>query len=63
MPGNRIEVLPAAAGRLLVKVTENGTFSVTMIVGPGTCIVPPHTPVAGGEMAVGTARPLVALQA
>ena len=37
-PGKRIEVLPAAAGRLFVSVTVTVWFSVTMSVGPGTCI-------------------------
>ena len=37
-PGNKIEVFPAAAGRPFVSVTVNGVFSVTINVGPGTCI-------------------------
>ena len=37
-PGNRIEVFPAAAGRLLVNVTVTGWPSVTISVGPGICI-------------------------
>jgi len=38
-PGNRIEVLPAAVGRLLVKLIVTACPSVTIIVGPGTCMV------------------------
>ena len=37
-PGNRIEVFPAAAGRLFVSVTETESPSVTINVGPGICI-------------------------
>ena len=39
MPGNRIDVLPAAVGRLLVSFTVTWSPSVTISVGPGTCIV------------------------
>src|SRR5882672_3681617 len=38
-PGNRMDVLPADAGRALVSVTLTWTPSVTTSVGPGTCIV------------------------
>src|SRR5215469_7686275 len=38
-PGNKIEVLPAAVGRLLVSVMLTEAPSVTIIVGSGTCIV------------------------
>ncbi|MGH3578774.1 MAG: hypothetical protein ACRDU0_14620, partial [Mycobacterium sp.] len=37
-PGKMIEVLPAGAGRLLVSVTVNDVPSVTISVGPGSCI-------------------------
>ena len=39
-PGNRMDVLPAIGGRLLVRVTLTTCPSVTIRVGPGTCIVP-----------------------
>jgi hypothetical protein len=38
-PGNRIEVLPTAVGKLLVRLTVTVCPSVTTIVGPGTCMV------------------------
>jgi len=38
-PGNRIDVLPAAFGRLLVRFTVTVSPSLTINVGPGTCIV------------------------
>jgi hypothetical protein len=38
-PGKRIDVLPAAAGRLLVSVTVTVSPSVTINVGPGICMV------------------------
>jgi hypothetical protein len=38
-PGNRIEVLPAAVGRLLVRLIVTVAPSATTMVGPGTCMV------------------------
>jgi len=37
-PGNKMEVLPAAAGKWFVSVTVKASFSVTINVGPGNCI-------------------------
>jgi len=37
-PGNKIEVLPAATGRLLVRLILTVCPCVTINVGPGTCI-------------------------
>ena len=42
-PGNRIDVVPAAAGKLLVSVTVTVSPSFTISVGAGTCIAP-HEP-------------------
>jgi hypothetical protein len=58
-PGKRIDVAPAAAGRAFVSVTVNGAFSVTIKVGPGTCIVL-HVPLeraAGAKVAVPLVQP------
>ena len=38
-PGNRIDVLPAAAGRLLVSVTVTVSPLLTISVGPGICML------------------------
>ena len=38
-PGNKSEVLPAGVGRLLVRFTVTVVPSVTIIVGPGICMV------------------------
>ena len=52
-PGNRIDVLPAAFGRLLVSVTVTVLPCVTISVGPGSCIVPQPVPVIPAGANVG----------
>ena len=37
-PGNRIDVLPAGFGKLFVSVTVKVVPSLTISVGPGSCI-------------------------
>src|SRR6266478_3668970 len=51
-PGNRIDVLPAEAGRPLVSVTLTDCPSVTTSVGPGTCMVWQN----GATLVAGTKR-------
>src|SRR5580692_4842009 len=58
-PGKRIDVFPAEAGRLLVRVTVTGCPSVTTNVGPGTCIVgqKPVVIAAGTNVGVPATQP------
>jgi hypothetical protein len=39
-PGNSMDVVPAATGRLFVSVTLTASPSLTIRVGPGICITP-----------------------
>jgi hypothetical protein len=47
-PGNKIDVLPAGFGKLFVSRTVKVVPSVTMSVGPGSCIE--------GQLATGAAN-------
>jgi len=58
-PGNKIDVLPAAAGRPFCRLTVTVEPAVTISVGPGTCMVLQNgvVVIAGAKLTDGRLQP------